>query len=54
MNKHKEFCKELGNTRLEYTEEDRKKQGNYEVNPKIGCFFLKINLKFTQNHIDIL
>ena len=24
MNKHKEFCKKLGNTRLEYTEEDRK------------------------------
>ena len=23
MDKHKEFCKELGNTRLEYTEEDR-------------------------------
>lgn len=23
MNKHKEFCKDLGNTRLEYTEEDR-------------------------------
>ena len=24
MDKHKEFCKGLGNTRLEYTEEDRK------------------------------
>lgn len=24
MNKHKEFCEELGNTRLKYTEEDRK------------------------------